>query len=124
VTADEPPAVGNRLAEAALRGSHVGHGRPGACREGRRNLGLERRHGSRDNRELGLPDRSLERLRGLVDSATLGRDGERLGIRVPTDHTRGARALGGEADGGADQPRADESEPLGRHVRAEGRARA
>ncbi len=113
--ADEALALGDRAAEAALRRADVGDGRARPrCQHGTHRLlqGGDRRG---DEREIGALHPRFERVRRLVEGATLRRDPERVGVGVPAQDMGNPGPLRGEADRSPDQPRADQSKPLERH---------
>ena len=56
-----------------------------------------------------------EPCRGVDARLARPRRASELVVRIPADHVGNAHALRGQADGGADQPRADQSKPLRRH---------
>ena len=70
----------------------------------------KRRHGDRDERDLGLAEGLLERAGGL-DGFPLGGDLERRAILVPAGDVRDAGPPGREARRGADEPGPDDGQP-------------
>ena len=71
-------------------------------------LGAEPRDGDGDDGEIGIGDGLVERRGPVVDGAALGREGEGRGVGVEPRDRLDTRALGGEADGGADEAGADD----------------
>jgi hypothetical protein len=112
--ADEPrgaPCCGD---DVRLGRARVGDGRLVRARlEHRRDLLGEHGHRSGHDCEVG-PGHRLGQRAGSLDRSALGRLGERDGVRVPAEDSGPGRASV-QADGGADQPGADDGEPLDRH---------
>ncbi len=119
VTADEPRRAARGGDDVRLRRAGVGdRGFLGGHGENRRHLRGERRYRRGNDCQLHVLDRLRER-RGRLDGAALDRPAERIRVRVPAgdDGAGGARI---QADRGADEPGADDGEPLDRQCTSSG----
>ena len=114
MAADEARALGDRAAE---RSSSSRRPRRWASipRRARPDRVPQRSDRGRHEREIRAFDRFRERARRGIDRARSA--ATRAGPhRHPSPRLRNAHALRGQADGGPDQPRADQSKPLRRHA--------
>ena len=113
VPADEPRRAARGGADRALGRADVGDRAPSALAASTASTcAASWRDRRRDDGQLGAGERLLERARRLVDRAALDGARERVRVRIPADDASAPAALRGEADRGADQPGADDREPL------------
>ena len=116
VTSDEAGRAARRRARRRLRRAHVGHGarlRAGVDCGG--DLSGDLRDRCSDDRELGLGERFGDGCTGPVDSAPLGRDLERVTVRIEPGDGLDARLLRRQPDRGSDEPGSDDRQPLDCH---------
>ena len=114
VAADEA-RVAERAGNVGLRRADVGDGRLGAAVEQVAHDRVESSHGHRDDDQVGVAELARGAAR-LVDRSALARDLQHLVGEVEPRHVRDAGSLRSQPDGGADQARADDAEPLDLHA--------
>ena len=108
MAADEARVARRGRAHGPLRRARIRDGAAGRRRLEHAAYGARKRsHRHGDERDLGIRERLLERGRGN-DRAPLRGDVEGVRILIPSGNATEARPGGGEPDGGADQPGADD----------------